>query len=287
MNNHQDTDLLAFDSLHNRLRVTGQLRSHTGLRIGVGRDTDVAAHDLPVMRNAAGRPFIPGSSLKGVLRVHLEALLRGLSPDSNVQQHDLACMVLIAQERCIPDETIKEWRDSKTPHEISDLVLKHSCLACQTFGSTWLASHIAVRDLPVQSDYWFGQFEVRTGVALDRDTATAREGMLYNFEIVPPGTQFQLVIEGDNLTDWQKGLLWLGLQPFVRGEARLGGATSRGLGQVELADLTWQLWENDGTPLNLINFLSDGLPEVVPPTETWKKALQQKLEELLNAQKTA
>lgn len=282
----KNDSVLTFETLQNRMKIQGKLWTRTGLRIGVGRDTDVAGHDLPVMRNAAGQPFIPGSSLKGVLRSHIEALLRGLSADNKVQQHHLACMVLIAQERCIPDETIKGWRETKSAAQISELVLKDSCLACQTFGSTWLASHIAVRDLPVQSDYWFGQFEVRTGVALDRDTATAREGMLYNFEIVPPGTQFRLVIEGDNLTDWQKGLLWLGLQPFVRGEARLGGATSRGLGQVELADLSWLLWENDGTPLSLINFLSDGLPEIVPPTETWKKALQQKLQEVLNAQKT-
>lgn len=280
-----------FDSLHNRWRITGDLITRTAMRIGVGRDTDVAGHDLPVMRDAIGRPFIPGSSLKGVLRSSIEALLRGLSDKPEVQRKELACMVLQSGERCITNNDMKNWRQGDeverfsalTSEEISENVLNHSCMVCQTFGSTWLASHIAIRDLPVKPEYWFGQFEVRTGVSLDRDTGTAGRGLLYSFETVPAGAYFELEIEADNLTDWQKGLLWLGLQPFTRGYGRLGGAISRGLGQVELTNLQWHGWESDNSAANVIKFLSDGLQPIELDTQTWRQALTEKLEEIIYA----
>ncbi len=278
-----------FDSLHNRWRITGDLITRTGMRIGVGRDTDVAGHDLPVMRDAIGRPFIPGSSLKGVLRSSIEALLRGLSDEPEVQRTQLACLVLQSRERCITNEEMLEWRQPSggqpalSAEEISENVLNHSCMVCQTFGSTWLASHVAIRDLPVKAEYWFGQFEVRTGVSLDRDTGTAGRGMLYSFETVPAGAYFELEIEADNLTDWQKGLLWLGLQPFTRGYGRLGGATSRGLGQVELTNLQWHGWESDNSAANVIKFLSDGLQPIELDTQKWSQALTKKLEEIIHA----
>lgn len=275
-----------FDILQGRLRFRGQLVARTGLRIGAGRDTDVAGHDLPVMRDAAGRPFIPGSSFKGVLRSSLEALLRGLSDNADHQRRRLACMVLTQSERCITDTQIRAWREADTNRaDLARNVIDGSCLICQTFGSTWLQSHVAVRDLAVSPALWFGQFEVRQGVSLDRDTETAREGQLYSFETVPVGTRFDLEIEADNLVDWQKGLLWLGLQPFIRAEMSIGGARSRGLGMVELIEGDWSVWDaTPGNPECVIAFLSDGLAALdLSATSGWQRALREKLEEVLRA----
>src|SRR5689334_20300868 len=97
---------LGFKTLQSRLHFHGALVARTGLRIGAGRDTDVAGHDLPVMRDPNGRPFIPGSSFKGVLRAQIESLLRSLSDDAEYQRQKLACYVLERNQRCIPDETI-------------------------------------------------------------------------------------------------------------------------------------------------------------------------------------
>ena len=109
---------LGFDALQSRLLFTGKLIARTGLRIGAGRDTDVAGHDLPVMRDANGYPFIPGASFKGVLRAQIEALLRGLSDDASTQRRKLACYVLERRQRCIPDDTIREWRATMDAEEI-------------------------------------------------------------------------------------------------------------------------------------------------------------------------
>lgn len=284
-----DTSLsvTAFDTLQSRLRFSGVLTARTGLRIGIGRDNDVAGRDLPVMRDASGRPFIPGASFKGALRAQLEAALRGLR-DSVQEQRKLACYVMEPQLRCIPDTLIKFWREGSTtraPQTLSRLVLENSCLICQTLGSTWLASHVAIRDLAVDPALWFGQFEVRQGVSLDRDTETAREGLLYNFETVPAGTRFLLEIEADNLQPWQQGLLLLGLAPFMRGEASLGGARSRGLGQVILADSTWSSWElGPVRATSVIGLLRDGpQPADAKILASWRAALLTKLEEVAHA----
>jgi CRISPR-associated RAMP protein (TIGR02581 family) len=269
-----------FETLHSRIRLRGHLVALTGLRIGAGRDTDVTGNDLPVMRDASGRPYIPGSSLKGVLRAYLEAVLRGLHDDPEIQRQRLACMVLQDEYRCIPSKQMQQWRDDLLPdhpRELAQRVVQHSCMACQTFGSTWLASHIAIRDLLVQPALWFGQFEIRQGVSLDRDTETAGQGLLYSFETVPPGTRFQLEMEADNLHDWQKGLLWLGVQSLLRGDLSLGGARSRGLGQVELVGDTWWVWErNDDDRVGSLRTLlaEEGFTRDLPndTTTRWREA---------------
>jgi len=273
---------LGFDTLQSRLHFSGELIARTGLRIGAGRDTDVAGHDLPVMRNANGQPFIPGASFKGVLRAQIEALLRGLSDDPVVQRRKLACYVLEPRSRCIPDETIRTWRETFGPEEIGRRVLENSCMVCQTFGSTYLAAHMAIRDLTVQPNQWFWQFEVRQGVSLDRDTETAREGQLYSFETVPPGTRFQLEIVADNLLGWQKGLLLLGLQPFIDGTTSLGGARSRGLGQVQLLNGAWHGWEQTANRVDsVMAFLRADLPALDRAVQDgWKEALHARLTEV-------
>jgi CRISPR/Cas system CSM-associated protein Csm3 (group 7 of RAMP superfamily) len=81
---------------------------------------------------------------------------------------------------------------------------------------------------------WFGQFQVRDGVTIDRDKGTAADKGLYDYEVVPAGTRFELYIVAENLAPWQRWLLWLGLRALERGDVALGGFTSRGLGWVRL-----------------------------------------------------
>ena len=119
----------------------------------------------------------------------------------------------------------------------SDQIWTKSCLICRTFGSPWLASHVRIEDAPVATAWWVGQFEVRAGVAIDRDKATAGNKLLYEYEVVPASTRFILHMVAENLEPWQKGLLWLGLRALTRGEIALGGLSDRGIGWVKLADL--------------------------------------------------
>lgn len=271
----------AFDRLESRIRITGTLAVTTALRIGSGGDTGVSSTRLPVMRDTFDRPFIPGASFKGTLRSLLESIVRGLGTTQQ-QQRQLACMVLTSDDRCIPDKRIEEWRKDKknSSRKLSELVYENSCLLCQTFGSPWLASHVAISDLLVDSELWYGQFEVRQGVAIGRDTETAANSLLYDFEVVPAETRFAVEIACDNLAEWQRGLLWLGLQRFVAGEVAIGGGRSRGLGRVKLESPVWVGWELGGNPIaSVLDLLSKPWQPIAAETmpERWRTALEARL----------
>ena len=258
-----------FDTFSNRLVIEGWLVACTALRVGTGRTTEPVGTDLPVIRDALGHPFIPGSSFKGALRARVESFVRAVVPGNRFG----ACVPTSEDERCIlrgehRTDPEKRYAD-RDPIGIGDLqkmaerkerkareaarksgrsnykradeflaegVWANACLVCRTFGSPWLASHVQVRDLPVDSDLWFDQFQVRNGVAIDRDTETAGSGLLYDYEVVPADTRFDCRIVAENVEPWQLGMLWLGLQPFVTGQAAVGGFRSRGLGQVQFAE---------------------------------------------------
>jgi CRISPR-associated RAMP protein (TIGR02581 family) len=103
------------------------------------------------------------------------------------------------------------------------------------FGAPWLASKVLIKDLFVADETWFGRYLERQGVAIDRDSETAGQHLLYEFEAVPAGTAFQFEMVVDNATEAEQGLVLLGLREFENGRVPLGGGRSRGLGQVVLA----------------------------------------------------
>ena len=56
-----------------KLMLEGELHCETGLHIGAGKGSlEIGSSDNPVIKDAFGRPYIPGSSLRGRLRSLLE-----------------------------------------------------------------------------------------------------------------------------------------------------------------------------------------------------------------------
>jgi CRISPR/Cas system CSM-associated protein Csm3 (group 7 of RAMP superfamily) len=62
-----------FDTFKNRLELTRTLTTVTALHINAGRSTEPIGSDLPVIKDALGRPLIPGASFKGALRSPLHS----------------------------------------------------------------------------------------------------------------------------------------------------------------------------------------------------------------------
>jgi CRISPR-associated RAMP protein (TIGR02581 family) len=190
-----------FDIFKNRLEITGTLITVTALRISAGRSTEPIGSDLPVIKDALGKPLIPGSSFKGALRSRLESFLRGIDPE-------LAANPAIESEWSITNERLKgrngikeeveeelkqypeKERSAKRDSLLTEKIINETDLASLLFGSPWIASKFQVRDLTVQPDAWFGQYQERDGVAIDRDTETAADGKLYDYQVVPAATPF-------------------------------------------------------------------------------------------------
>ncbi len=244
---------LLLDTFHGRLRLEGLLSTRTALHIGAGRSGDPLATDLPVVRDAAEQPYIPGSSLKGVLRSAAEAIYRGHA-GSAATSVPAVCNV-VAGQPCIDHEGLKSLREEArlalapdadrralSGDELGELsrrvaaeVWQRSCPICRLFGSPALAGRVRFPDLPLAGE--LAPLELRNGVGIQREREQAADLILYDFEAVPPGTTFQLVVVVDNPTDAEVGLLLYLFEQLDRGDLALGGKSTRGLGWVRI---DWQ-----------------------------------------------
>jgi CRISPR-associated RAMP protein (TIGR02581 family) len=261
-----------FDRFKNRLEVTGKLSTVTALRISTGRSTEPIGADLPVIKDGLEQPLIPGASFKGALRSRLESFLRGIDISLAVNPA-IEAEWSITNERMngkngIKTEVEKELQNypvnERAAHRdiiLTDKIIDETDLISRLFGSPWIASKFQVRDLTVDTDTWFGQYQERDGVAIDRDTETAAEGKLYDFQIVPSGTSFDLKIVVENAETWELGLLMIGLHQFESEQIPLGGGRSRGLGVVSLKIEQMQWFETGGDAERLLTYLQNQVME--------------------------
>lgn len=260
---------LDFASLRNQLELRGVLTAVTPLRIGGGRSIEPVGTDLPVVRDALGQPYVPGSSFKGALRGETERLLRALVPQGG------ACDPLNDARRCVRPT---EWNDLVRRHErneadLSAALAERLCMACSLYGAPWRAAKAQVADLPVIPASWLGHFEVRDGVGIERDTETAARGLKFDYEVVPASTQFALHLVCANAADWELGLLLLGLHRFETGQATLGGGVARGLGRVTLRWTGRSFFAADD-PEAVIAYLEGRAEQAEPPERQWREALR-------------
>lgn len=231
-----------FHILRQRLRFTGEITAVTALRVGSGGAGELDGADLPVLRDRDGLPYIPGGTLKGVLRSTAESLLRGaLVGPAHVLW---PCDPHHEQERQVDRNGACGYHKSNQRAAAEQTIGSH-CPVCQLFGSRVLASHVRFTDARVHSDQRNDRppIEIRDGVGIDRDLRTVRGGLKYDFEVVAPGTRFELELFVDNPDDWLMGLLIVAFDQLADGFAALGGFSSRGLGRVR-----WH-W----TDLNTVN----------------------------------
>lgn len=204
-------------------------RCESGLHIGGSQDELViGGSDNPVIKNpATGRPYIPGSSLKGKMRAELE----------------------------------KQWgksggRDDDRPCDCANT----SCAVCRLFGAHMNTkgmlgpSRIIVRDGRLRSG---GQIENKTENVINRKTGAAQHPRIN--ERVAEGAEFDLrivlqVFDIDTEFSYQdmSGASHQGgsaLQAVVADGLKLvqltgmGGGTSRGSGAVTFRD-----FQMDGEP---------------------------------------
>ncbi|MEM6840350.1 MAG: CRISPR-associated RAMP protein Csx7 [Cyanobacteria bacterium P01_C01_bin.120] len=261
-----------FDVFKNRLEITGILTTVTALRISQGRSLEPIGSDLPVIKDALGCPLIPGSSFKGAMRSRLESFLRGIDEslaanpaieaewaitnDRLNGKNGIKKEVEEELERLYPKPEQSSARAGRKDELLTQIILAETDSASLVFGSPWIASKFQVQDLTVLTDDWFGQYQERDGVSIDRDTETAADGKLYDFQVVPAGTPFQFRAVVENAEDWELGLLMVGLHQFESQQIPLGGGRSRGLGVVELeiADAWWMDYRDDH-PEELIDYL--------------------------------
>lgn len=203
--------------LSKKIFITGKIKTLTGLHIGATNDSvDIGGVDAYVIRDAySGKPYIPGSSLRGKLRSLLEQALGIYNPNAN--------MGAVKNGPSIDGETmtVKLFGAIKSKSEDKNI-----------------PSKILVRDCPLLSEYRdnpnLPQYtEIKTEVVVDRLTSAAVPRSL---ERVPAGVEFDLQIvlnvwEGDKEEDMLQHLF---MAMLLLQDDYLGGKGSRGCGQIRI-----------------------------------------------------
>lgn len=210
------------------------LTCQTGLHIGAGKSVDFAGSDLPVVRDASGRPFIPGSSLRGVLRAGIESFCHSLglnelhrkTPDESLAR--------------VPDELAKGWKDLDLVKRLFGSVVEEKRPAApgaEKSGSISYGSRLQISDAICEDT---ALFEVRDGVSISRESRTAakEKGGKFDVEVVPAGTRFGGRMRLKNPADYEVGLLAQALWMLDEGLLLLGGKSARGLGWVKVGITT-------------------------------------------------
>jgi len=219
-----------FSQITNLYKFAITLKLKTPLHIG-GNQDDGLTSDLPIMKTADGRPYIPGSSLKGILRSASERLSHLLTDEKP------SCF--LENGGCRPQEKkeIERTITSGDEEKAFKQIYSELCPICQTYGGGSISSKVKVNHV-----YFDGETKtrVREGIKINRETGTVEGGALFNYEYIQPGIQFTIEVEAENLTETNKKVLALAFAQFKQNLLRIGGLQARGLGEVEFVEGTFE-----------------------------------------------
>lgn len=193
------------------LEPTGALLIKSG-----AEGADPTRPDMEFVRthhNGVETVYLPGSSLKGVIRSYCEKIARTL---------EVRCCDPVAS-----DKTKSCGGQLENASPTPELYEKH-CYICRLFGSTVLASRCQLFDAyPIKA----AKTEKRTNVAIDRILGAVAAGP-FDMEVATSGI-FKTQLYLKNFELWQLGLIGLVLRDMAQERVRIGFAKSRGLGQVK------------------------------------------------------
>ena len=237
-----------------KLILVGELHCETGLHIGAGKSAlEIGGADNPVVKDSLGRPYIPGSSLRGKLRALLEQS-SGLAVPSE--------LVYLSRRR---GQEVRIHQSDRPDDEICVLFGRNPGRMDRVSGEALDSTNatparLTVYDAPLDLDSITPQMrenlddeltEVKSENAIDRITSQANPRTL---ERVPAGARFHVRFVLDVLCPEDRplaGRLVEGLRLLE--DDSLGGGGSRGSGRIRFASLkmTWR-----GR-----SFYSNGAPE--------------------------
>jgi len=225
------TSFKGYLNLKSRIIANCKIELFEPLHVGKGRDP-ANSSILQMIKDASGRPLIPGSTIRGCLRALLTRLLSPLEGKpigiggQTITIHKVACPKIEEKEIDL------EQGGSSTPGAI-DLLFGFTSKK-QSF-----ASPLKITDAEIHRE---SVSYSRTHVSIDLDRDAAKRGMLVTVESVPGGTRdspttFKFKIIYDYLDDQAMveahkvfliliNMLNKGIDTFI------GGWKSRGYGHV-------------------------------------------------------
>lgn len=185
------------------------------LHVGSGSRSEDGESEVAT---SAGRPMVPGTAWKGLLRSRCGYILRSCGT--------AACLAP-AEPTC------------------------GECLLCDLFGWTGHGGHAGcpvgrVGRLTFHDSAVCGTLGRRHHIGIDRFTGGVRTGLLFTDQVITDGKLTLTVTmtrDGDSLSTAERGLLLLALRDVDDGLIGVGRATTRGYGTLRLADSSRQMFQ--------------------------------------------
>ena len=221
-----------------KLVLEGEIQCQTGLHIGAGKGSlEIGGADNPVVKDAFGVPYIPGSSLRGRLRSLLEQTL-GLAVPSE--------LVYLSKRK---GQEVRIHHSDRPDDDVCVLFGRNPGRVEKVSGETIEAvtatpARLTVYDAPLVLESITPQMrenlddeltELKSENAVDRITSQANPRTL---ERVPAGARFRLRIVLDVLCNEDKPLVARVAEGLrLLEDDSLGGGGSRGNGRVAFSGL--------------------------------------------------
>ena len=219
-----------FSIFKNRYRISGNLEVLTALHIGSGvEENGFDAPFITVDGDSKNKNFyIPGSSFRGYLSTKLERLLakennyRFVTDNVELNEADVKLIFgytnLQKESKDIKDRILKNLGYDKNNKDDKE----------ENYYS--MAGKIHICDMFIASEV---DSIKRDGIKIDRNTGATERGGKFDYDILPPGTEFEFTMELDNIEDYQLDLIKIGLIDILEGDL-FGGKISRGIGKCQL-----------------------------------------------------
>jgi CRISPR-associated protein Csm3 len=227
-----------------KLILEGELHCETGLHIGAGKGSlEIGGSDNPVVKDAQGRPYIPGSSLRGRIRSLLEQYSGAAVPSE---------LVYLSRRK---GQEVRIHQSDRPDDEICLLFGRNAGRMERVTGDPLdsrnaTPARLAVFDAPLEIESITPPMrenlddeltEVKNENAIDRITSQANPRTI---ERVPAGARFRVRFIMDLLCDEDAPLFSHLLQGMrLLEDDALGGGGSRGSGRVRFSNLAL-VWRN-------------------------------------------
>lgn len=259
-----------FSMFKNKYIIKGKLKVLNALHIGSGIEDN--GHDAPFItiekkyyndnknRNETDNPkgeyfYIPGSSFRGYLSTKLERLLakennyrfEGIKNNESFTLNEGDVKLIFGytnllrrdkNKKFIEDEEVirnvlKEFLDKDTINkalkDVSDENNQKAFEEAKKYSN--MSGRIHISDMKIISK--FNKSIKRDGIKIDRNTGATEKGGKFDYDILPSGTEFEFIMELDNIEDYQLDLVKIALNDILESDL-FGGKISRGIGKCQL-----------------------------------------------------
>lgn len=202
------------------LVFSGTMTLESGLHIGGSTDeTKVGGCDNPIIKNKmTDEPYIPGSSIKGIMRSIEESRPKYAAKIQN----GMPCGC--GSEDCMVCRLFGAHKNTRTRAGLPRLIA-HNMTINKDFKDQLIRSGGTTTDM----------VDIKYSTMINRQTKTAANGSLRNIEIVSAGTVFDCkftlkILENDNEEELIKELRFIIDRIEIEG---IGSKTTSGNGQVK------------------------------------------------------